>query len=239
MEFGVQYLGHSAVIITLPSGKRVAIDPWLDTNPSCPKEFHTLSDISLICLTHGHYDHASSALSLAKHTKAVVCGTFELVSLLVNDGLPESQIQPMNTGGTITIDFLDNLRVTLTSALHSSSYKTAKGESVYAGDACGVVLRTKNGDSLYHAGDTALFSDMKLFGEIYKPRIAFLPIGDRFTMGPEDAAIAANLIKARHVVPIHWGTFSQLTGTPEKFKELLSGAEVTVEILKPGESRKL
>jgi len=231
----VQYLGHSGALLTLSTGKsvvRVAIDPWLEGNPSCPESLYNLSEIDLICLTHGHSDHTASALTLAERTKAAVVGNYELVSLLVEDGLPEDRAYRMNIGGTITVC---DLRITLTQAFHTSSYDNKAGKTCYAGEAGGFVIRTPDGESLYHAGDTALFSDMKLIGSRYTPRIALLPIGDHFTMGPEEAAIAVNFINPKVVIPIHWGTFGLLTGTPEQFKTAVKG-ESEVIVLKPGES---
>ncbi|MCB0337745.1 MAG: metal-dependent hydrolase, partial [Bdellovibrionales bacterium] len=177
----IVFAGHSACFIHTKE-LVIAIDPWLQANPSCPDDLKSPDKIDLIVLTHGHFDHASEAAGLAKSLGSKVIATFELAQLLGNEGVPESQLCPMNKGGTLEIE---GLNVSLTHAMHSSSYETASGPQ-YAGEACGVVL----GDgirNLYHAGDTALFSDMSLIKDQYQPEIALLPIGDRFTMGPVEA----------------------------------------------------
>jgi L-ascorbate metabolism protein UlaG (beta-lactamase superfamily) len=140
-------------------------------------------------------------------------------------------IEPMNKGGSISVK---GLRITLTEAIHSSSFDD--NGIVYLGEPCGFVVKLENGQTLYFAGDTALFSDMKLIGELYKPDIAFLPIGDRFTMGPDTAAMAANWLGVRQVVPMHWGTFPLLTGTPEMLKQHLAGSGIEVLELEPGQT---
>lgn len=149
--------------------------------------------------------------------------------LLIQEGVPESRVVPMNKGGAF--DF-HGLKITLTHAFHSSSYDTASGP-VYAGEACGVVI--SNGrHSVYHAGDTALFSDMEIIGEIYHPHVAFLPIGDRFTMGPAHAARAAKMVECKIAIPIHYKTFDALTGTAEQFRKECSRVDVEVVELEPG-----
>ncbi len=235
MAFEIQYFGHSTALITLSTGKKIIVDPFLEGNPSCPKELYN-PVVDVICLTHGHGDHTGSAVALAKETKAKVLGPYELLVLLQADGIPEDQIVQINKGGTTTVD---GTRFTLTHAFHSSSYTTSSGKTEYAGEPSGLVIRTSDGDSLYHAGDTAIFGDMKLIGEIYKPRVALVPIGDTYTMGPEEAAIAVKMIRPKFAIPIHWGTFPPLTGTPEQFQKALAGSETEVITMKPGETRKL
>ncbi len=230
----IQFLGHSAMILTTENGKTIALDPWLD-NPNCPKDFVRPGKLDFIGLSHGHSDHASNAIELAKSTGATVFATFELLMLLVKEGLPEKQIQPMNKGGTIVLN--GGLEVTLTHAFHSSSYDTPDGRTIYAGEPCGIVIRLESGRTVYFAGDTALFSDMSLIGKKFKPQLACLPIGDRFTMGPDDAAEAAALIGAEIVVPIHFATFPLLSGTPERFAAALKsvGAKSRMAALEPGQ----
>ncbi len=230
----ILFCGHSAVIITTESGKRIALDPWLDGNPSCPAALHDPGKLDFIGLSHGHSDHASSVPSIGKNSQAVLFATFELVTRLVKDGYPGDRIQPMNKGGTIALG--GGLSVSLTHAFHSSSYDAADGNTYYTGEACGIVVKLESGRTVYFAGDTALFSDMALIGKKFKPAVALLPIGDRFTMGPEDAAEAAALIKADAVVPIHHSTFGLLSGTPEQFGEELRKRQVASKlvVLEPG-----
>lgn len=211
-ELNVTYAGHSAVFIEI-SGVTVAIDPWLKGNPLCPESMHTPPTLDLIALTHGHADHASDVVRLQACTDASVVATYELAMILIKEGVPSEKVIPMNKGGTVS--FRDTVAVTLTNAFHSSSYDTAEGP-VYAGEACGIVLSNAV-TSIYHAGDTLMFDEMKRIGERYNLRAAFLPIGDRFTMGPQEAAVAASLLRAEIAIPIHYKTFPLLTGTYAEF----------------------
>ena len=182
------YAGHSAVFLHFPEVV-VAIDPWLKGNPRCPPSLLQPKKLDLIVLTHGHADHASDAPRLAKETGATITATWELAQILIAEGVPAAQVIPMNKGGTV---FAKGVQISLTHALHSSSYDTARGP-VYAGEACGAIVQ-QGAHSVYHSGDTALFSDMKLIQEQYKPTLGFLCIGDHFTMGPSEAAKAARLL---------------------------------------------
>ena len=230
----ILYCGHSAAILTTETGKRIALDPWLEGNPRCPARLQDPGKLDFIGLSHGHSDHASSALALAKMTKATVFATYELSMLLIKDGLSSDQLQPMNKGGTI--DLGAGIAVTLTHAFHSSSYDASDRSTNYAGEPCGIVVRLESGRCVYFAGDTALFSDMALIQKKFKPVLALLPIGDRFTMGPDDAAEAAAMLKPEAVIPIHYATFPPLSGTPEQFGEELKKRGVTAKLvaLEPG-----
>jgi L-ascorbate metabolism protein UlaG (beta-lactamase superfamily) len=183
----------------------------------------------LILVSHGHSDHITDAAAMAKSTGATVVGIWEVVSWLGAKGV--QAVEPMNKGGTITVK---GLRITMTEAIHSSSFDD--NGIVYLGEPAGFVVRLENHQTLYFAGDTALFGDMKLIGELYKPDIGFLPIGDRFTMGPDTAAAAAKWLGVRQVVPMHWGTFPLLTGTPEMLKQHLAGTGIEVLELEPGQT---
>jgi len=228
----IEYAGHSAVFVHTEKGV-IAIDPWISGNPICPENLKNPPSIDLIALTHGHSDHASDAARLAKQYGCTIAATYELAACMLAEGVPERHVAMMNKGGTIHFDSLD-LSISLTHAMHSNSYEK-NGENVYAGEACGVVLKTPS-QTIYHAGDTALFSDMELIGTHYKPDICLLPIGDRFTMGPEEAAEAVVLLKPKVVIPIHHSTFPLLTGTPEQFKNALEkrGIDAELVILTPG-----
>lgn len=228
----VTFAGHSAVFLHADNFV-IAIDPWLEGNPLCPPDLANPPAIDLIILTHGHSDHASDAARLAKRYGCKLAATFELAVIMTKEGVPAENVVFMNKGGTKKIG---NFSVTLTHAFHSSSYDM-KDQTVYAGEPCGVVINDGT-KSIYHAGDTALFGDMALIAETYKPEIAFLPIGDTFTMGPREAAQAARILGAKKVFPIHHSTFDMLTGTPEEFikhcKETFSLKKLEVISLEPG-----
>ena len=240
-EIQVTYCGHSTVIIETQGGKRVIFDPFLEGNPLCPEELKSPSPIDYICLTHGHADHASSAAPLAKATGAVIFATYELGILMIKEGVPESQVQLMNKGGTVEIPDSGGLKVTLTNAFHSSLFDASDGNTYYAGEACGIIFTLESGRNIYHLGDTSLFSDLEKIARQYRPDLAFVPIGDRFTMGPIAAAKATALVRAKTVIPVHHSTFPLLSGTPKQFTQnvIQLGLESKVVVLEPGETRKL
>lgn len=227
----ITWLGHSSFHLRTPGGVDILFDPWYTGNPRFPESARP-AKADLILVSHGHSDHITDAAAMAKATGATVVGSWEVVSWLGTKGV--QAVEPMNKGGSITVK---GLRITMTEALHSSSVEDG-GAIVYLGEPAGFVVRLENGQAIYFAGDTALFSDMKLIGELYKPDIAFLPIGDRFTMGPDTAAMAARFLGVKQVVPMHWGTFPLLTGTPEALKEHLAGSGIEVLELQPGETAK-
>jgi len=230
----ITWLGHSGALIEL-AGKTLAIDPFVEGNSTFPSNMKSaLQDIDYLLLTHAHADHFGDALQIAKDSGATVVGTFELVNYMNTQGI--ESIEPMNTGGTIELAGSSEsspIQVTLTPAFHSSSIQTDEG-FLPAGDPNGFVIRAE-GQSIYHAGDTALFSDMQLIDALYKPTVGLLPIGDRFTMGPDTAAYACNnFLNLTTVLPVHYGTFEMLSGTPEAFKPLVSKGNVASP--KPGET---
>jgi L-ascorbate metabolism protein UlaG (beta-lactamase superfamily) len=202
-------------------------DPWYTGNPSFPASARP-KNADLILISHGHSDHITDAAAMAKETGATVVGIWEITAWLGSSGI--KNVEPMNKGGTIDVK---GLRITMTDARHSSS---AEKDLTYLGEAAGFVVKLENGQTIYFAGDTALFGDMKLIGELYRPDIAFLPIGDRFTMGPDTAAMAAKWLSVKQAVPMHYGTFPLLTGTPEQLEQHLAGSGIEVLKLKPGET---
>ena len=229
----ITFAGHSATFIRFDK-LLVAIDPWLEGNPLCPDKLKKPEKIDLIVLSHGHSDHAGEASRWAKHYGATLIATWELAMIMIGEGVPETKVVPMNKGGTY---HHQGLSITLTHAFHSSSYDGANG-TVYAGEPCGIVL-SDDKHTIYHAGDTALFSDMELIRDLYRPQVALLPIGDRFTMGPKEAAMATKLVGAKTVIPIHYKTFDMLTGTAEQFRHECQKYDVQVVVLEAGESYEL
>jgi L-ascorbate metabolism protein UlaG (beta-lactamase superfamily) len=228
-KLAITWLGHATFLLRTPGGKRLLLDPWLAGNPACPDSMKKVSKVDLILVSHGHMDHMEDVVSVARESGAPVVGIFELCDWLGRKGI--AHLAPMNKGGSQQVA---GLRITMTDARHSSGY-VDNGQMVYMGEPAGYVIVLEDGLVIYFAGDTSLFGDMRLIGEMYKPDIAFLPIGDRFTMGPEGAARACALLGVRQVVPMHWGTFPMLTGTPGQLKPLLPAGMQMLE-LKPGET---
>lgn len=229
-RLAITWLGHSTFIIRTPGGKRLLLDPWFTDNPSCPDGHRKPQQIDLILASHGHFDHIGDLVGVARETGAPVVAIFELCDWLGRKGI--QNVSPMNKGGSQEIA---GLRLTMTDARHSSGF-VDNGQMVYMGEPAGYVVRLEDGLTLYYAGDTCLFGDMRLIGELYHPDIAFLPIGDRFTMDPVAAAKACEFLGVRQVVPMHWGTFPLLTGTPDALKRLVEPRGVQVLELRPGET---
>jgi L-ascorbate metabolism protein UlaG (beta-lactamase superfamily) len=220
------FLGHSVFRIETPGGKTIYIDPWL-SNPKAPAGAKDVDKVDLILVTHGHADHVGQTVELAKKTNARLLTIAELATYFGTQGVAAGNIIRMNKGGTATAIPGTPIKVTMIRADHSSvvSYtdpNTKVTSLTPGGEAVGYIIHLENGLRILHAGDTALYGDMKLFGQRYKPDVAMLPIGDHFTMGPEDAAEAASLWGVKTVIPMHYGTFPVLTGTVEAFKKALS-----------------
>ena len=205
-------------------------DPWLETNPSCPAEAKKIREADLILLSHGHRDHTADAAALARATGARTVAPYELARWLEGKGL--RNVTAMNPGGTL--DAL-GLSVTMVPAVHSSSIDD-EGRTQYLGLASGYVIRFEDGVTVYFAGDTGLFGDMRLIGELYRPVVGFLPIGGVYTMGPIEAAKACELLGITQVVPMHYGTYPALTGTPARLRELVEPRGIEGLELRPGET---
>lgn len=220
----ISYHGHSVVKIET-EGKTILIDPFITGNGLTDLKVEEQKP-DVILLTHGHNDHVGDTVEIAKASNALVVAPNELAVYLGWQGL---NTHPMHIGGASQFDFG---KVKFTQAFHGSSYTTPDNEIIYTGMPAGILF-TAEGKTIYHAGDTALFSDMKLIGERHPIDVLFIPIGDNFTMGPEDAAYAVSLIKPKIVVPVHYNTFPPIEVDPQKFAHLVDGAEV--QILQAGE----
>lgn len=227
--FSAIWLGHGGFLIQTPGGKTIAIDPWIG-NPVYPAQYGSFDKLDLILVTHGHGDHTASAAELSKKHGAAVVAIHELANYLAAKG---ATTLGMNKGGTARIE---GIEVTMVQALHSSA--EVQGDKItYLGDPAGYVVRCEDGFTFYFSGDTAVFLDMQLIAEIYKPELAFLSIGDLYTMGPREAAVAIRLLKVKKVIPMHWGTFGALTGTPDELRKLTADVDgLTIYDLKPGDS---
>ncbi|MDQ3349578.1 MAG: metal-dependent hydrolase [Acidobacteriota bacterium] len=225
----ITWYGHSTFVITTPGGKRIVTDPWLEHNPMCPPEMKRIAEADLILLSHGHSDHAGDVVAVSRSTGAPIVAVYELALWCERKGL--QRVHGMGIGGTIEIA---GLKVSMVPAVHTSSV-VENDTTVYLGEPAGFVVRTEDNEAFYFAGDTAVFGDMRLIAEMHAPGIGFLPIGDHFTMGPEGAALAARMLGLRQVVPMHYGTFPVLTGTPDRLRQLLDPA-VEILVLKPGQT---
>jgi L-ascorbate metabolism protein UlaG (beta-lactamase superfamily) len=225
----ITWLGHATVLVTTPKGTTILIDPFIKQNPKYPKDFVLPEKIDYILLTHGHGDHMSDAVPVATKHGSTVVAIYELADYVARKGVAHTI--GMNLGGTVR---LDDVAATMVEAKHSAGVQDEHGTH-YVGVAAGYVLTIEEGPVLYHAGDTAVFGDMQLIRELYAPEVAMLPIGGHFTMGPKEAALAVRFLAPKTVLPIHFGTVPQLTGTPQALAALVDS---TVEVVRwsPGES---
>ncbi|HEV2304550.1 MAG TPA: metal-dependent hydrolase [Candidatus Acidoferrales bacterium] len=227
----ITWLGHATFKITLANGKVVLLEGWVDGNPACPKDAKKLDRVDTILLTHGHSDHLGDAISIAKKFKSQVFAIFETAAWLESKGV--KNVTGMGKGGTVKAG---EIEATMVHAIHSNSIHDGD-KMTYGGEPAGYIVRLPGGLTIYHAGDTAVFGDMKLIGELYAPEVAMLPIGDFYTMGPREAAHAIRLLNVKHVIPMHYATFPVLTGTPEELKKLTQDiAGLEIHAIKPGES---
>lgn len=224
----ITWLGHATFELRFPSGEVLVLDPWIEGNPAYPKGYE-IKKVNAIAVSHAHYDHTNDVIPLAKRFEPKVVAIFELASWFEKKGVKNTI--GINKGGSIDLGFV---KLTMTHALHSSAIKDGN-ELLYGGEAAGYVLTLPDGRSAYFAGDTALFSDMALLHDLFKPELAFLPIGDHFTMDPHQAAHAARFVKPKRVIPMHYGTFPVLTGRPEELAQKLQKDGIEVWTLKQGE----
>jgi L-ascorbate metabolism protein UlaG (beta-lactamase superfamily) len=226
------YLGHSTFRFVTPGGQQIIIDPFLTENPQTPDDLKHVGELDTILITHGHFDHFSDVMPLQGQTGAATVSNFEIFSYLQRQGVENAM--PVQKGGSIQVG---GIKVTATHAHHSSSIALDDGTVIYAGEPMGYIVEFESGFKVYHAGDTAVFGDMQLIGELYRPDVALLPIGDQVVMSPYEAAHAARLLGIQHVVPIHYGTFPFVPGTPEEFKEHLDEVApgTIVHVMKPGD----
>jgi L-ascorbate metabolism protein UlaG (beta-lactamase superfamily) len=210
----ITWLGHATFQFRLDSGEVIVMDPWVDGNPSYPKG-HKFDRIDAILVSHAHFDHIHDVIPLAKQFKPTVVAIFETCVWLTSKGV--ENCSGMNKGGTQDVG---PIKVTMTHAVHSCGIQDGD-QILYGGEAAGYVLQFPDGRSMYFAGDTAVFSDMQLIEKLYRPDLAFLPIGDFYTMGPREAALACRMLNAKKVVPMHFATFPALTGRPDALAALL------------------
>jgi L-ascorbate metabolism protein UlaG (beta-lactamase superfamily) len=223
----ITWLGHATVLVQTAKGTNILIDPFIEQNPKYPKDFALPAKIQYMLLTHGHGDHISDAVPVAARHGSTVVAVYELASYAAARGVANTI--GMNLGGTVQ---LDDVAATMVEAKHSAGAQDEKGTH-YVGVATGFVLSIPGSPVIYHAGDTAVFGDMKLIAELYHPEVAILPIGGHYTMGPREAAMAVHLLGVKTVLPLHFGTFPQLTGTPDELTALV-GAGVQVVRWTPG-----
>ena len=234
-ETTIHWYGHACVEVKTPGGKHVLIDPWFG-NPKSPKAASSVDRCDLMLVTHGHGDHMGDAVAIASRTRPAWPCIHEM-SLWLARRLPGGQdaATGMNKGGTVEVA---GLKVTMVTAVHSSGDWNAQLEApMYLGDPAGFVVELENGYRIYHAGDTDVFADMRLIGELHHPDLAMLPIGGHYTMDPRAAALAVELLGVKDVVPIHYGTFPILAGTPDQLRHELSKrglGDVAVHAPQPG-----
>lgn len=224
----ITWLGHSTFQIRVDSGEVLLLDPWLDGNPRHPSGWE-FERVDAVLISHGHSDHMGDAIALARKHHPKVVANHEIATWLGSKGVRDTV--GMNKGGSVDLGFV---RATMTHAIHSSSI--ADGHTLlYGGEPGGYVLTFADGRRAYFAGDTAIFSDMALIAQLYAPELVFLPIGDLYTMGPYEAAAACRLLRPAKVIPMHYGTFPVLTGTPAALARALHDLPATeVWALEPG-----
>jgi len=232
----ITWLGHATVLLTTPAGTRIVFDPWLEGNPKRPDSVTSISPLDGIAVTHGHFDHIGSVATLAADTGATVICTPEMAAYFASVGV--TNVVEMNKGGTVEVG---EVAMTMVSADHSCGITISDGEPhAYGGDPVGFIVRLAPGDGgpVYVSGDTNVFGDMTLIRDLYGPEVGLIPIDGHYNMGPREAAYAVGLLGLTRVVPIHYGTFPVLTGTPEQLLEQVTERKGTahVAVIEPGQS---
>jgi L-ascorbate metabolism protein UlaG (beta-lactamase superfamily) len=224
----ITWLGHGMYQFRLESGEVILVDPWIEGNPKYP-ERHKIDRVDVILVSHGHFDHIHDVLPLAGEFSPQIVAIYETAHWLESKGAKNTI--GMNKGGTATVG---PISVTMTTAIHSCGILD-DGKIIYGGEAAGYVMRVPDRRVIYCAGDTNVFSDMQLIERLYHPELAFLPIGDFYTMGPREAALACRMLNVKRVIPLHFGTFPPLIGRPEQLADLIRDLPDTeVHELKPG-----
>ncbi len=242
----VVWLGQATTRITTPGGKVIVIDPWLKTNPKTPanfKDLNALGKVDLILVTHAHFDHFADAPELAKMHNAPVYGPAGLGQSISTLGILPAELAPrMGKGGTVAPFGPTGPKITAVRAEHSSelAWKDAAGKDIVypGGEPVGFIVEMENGFKIWHMGDTGVFGDMRLIGDMYRPDLVLAPIGGHFVMNPQDAAMAMReMVRPRYVVPIHFGTLPVLRGTPAEFGAALGTAPWAPRmlVLEPGQ----
>lgn len=222
------WLGHGTWKVRTAAGKDLLLDAFVGSNPVAPEHLKTIDRLDLLALTHGHGDHTADAVEIIKATTPTIICQYEIGSWLATQGIEGDKVIAMNTGGTVDVD---GVSFTMVHAEHTSSTP----DGAYAGEPIGYVITFENGFRVYFSGDTDVFGDMALIRELEQPEVAFLSIGDFYTMGPRRAAKAVELLGVKTVVPMHYGTFPALHGRPDQLQELV-GREVAVVDIKPGDT---
>ena len=230
-EISFTWLGHGTWKARSAKWKEILIDPWVMNNPATPENLKKVEKCDLMLITHGHFDHIHDALEIAKEHKPKIVTNYEIGAWLGSKGVDPSTIIGANKGGTVDVD---GIKITLVHAEHSCGI--ADGDKIiYGGEPLGFVIEFENGFTVYFSGDTDVFGDMSLIAELSEFDVAFLPIGDLFTMGPKRAAKAVELLGVKTVVPDHFGTFPPLVGRPAELQQLV-GSGVRVLDIKPGDT---
>ena len=240
MKQFITWYGHGSWYMETPEGTKIFVDPYIKNNPACPFKFDEIKEADIVCVTHGHNDHIGDSIELVKKTGATLVTIPEVAAYCEKNGVPYDQGGGvLHTGGKITVK---DVKIIGTFALHYSDiwgYEYDKDATIVAGSGCcGMVIVPKNGKSVYFAGDTGVFGDMQLIRRLYKPYVSVIPIGGKYVMDIEDAAVAAELLGSKYIIPGHYNTFPINQADPVKFTELVADTApaATVVILKQGES---